>query len=758
MFGYINRTRDNQWKECSLEKFNELIDSTQVREIIADVRSGKVERKRELPAFIFSGVLDGELYKKYVAECEQRGEKPRGSRCEEFLKPTGLFMMDFDRTEGDAKQLFDKFLATMQQHQIDVKDILAAGHRTAKWHGLRLVLKGRAGSTIEADQKWISELMGEDIDEVCKDFSRISYCPCREDIFFINPDLLFGAPLNGIYEKCKNAKMQECKANEELKMKNEESSSTAQPHSSLFTLHSSLKDLDPSLVVKALEEQLGGAPKHGSRNNFIFAMACHLVHLYGNSPATIGYLVPTYGERQERWRSTIESACRTAKADHMPDVLQRALQVAELRSKGRKESERKMSNLPPALPAVLPPLIAHLTSKVPDLYKPAVAVSVFPALGTHLSGVKFRYIDNVEHEPTFMCVLMAKMSSGKSCVNKPIEYILADIEERDEENRQREQAWKEKLNTKGANKEKPKRPDDLCIQVLVSDMTNAAFVQRLADAKGKFLYTQMDEIELLDQLKTSARGQQVSQIIRLAFDCGKYGQERVGSQSVTAKVRVRWNWNASTTIQKGQDYFRKALADGTLSRLNFCTIVAQRGASVPLIGTYDHTFAEVLRPYIDHLNEAHGEIHCPEAIALVQQLLQEADRVSWLCDDESYEILSYRAVVLAYLKAMTLFVAHGCEWSREIEDFARWSLQYDMWCKMSFFGEQMRTDLGRESRGQRRGPQNLLDLLPQRFTVEDAVSVRLSQGKEGHAGQMISNWLFRKFIKFDKDTGYYEKL
>ncbi len=748
MFGYINKTRDNMWKQCSHEKFEELINSNQVHEILADVRSGNVKRKVELPAFIFSGELDAELYDKHVTECQQRGEKPRGSRCEEFLKPTGMFIMDFDRTEGDPRVLFDKFVATMEKYQIPLKDILATGHKTAKGLGLRLVLKGRPGSTIEADQKWISELMEEPIDEVCKDFSRLSYCPCKEDIYYIDYDLLFGAPYEGIYSKNEGGKMEE-----------EESFPVQSPEvrrmMNQIKLNARVDQLNKELVVKALEEQMGGAPKHGGRNTFIFAMACHLAHIYGKDPQELSAIVPTYGETIARWQSSIKSACKSFKDDsRIPDVLMRALAVAEKRQKlENKEEEEEVDDEPP-MPAILPPLVAHLTSNVPDIYKPSVASAIFPPLGAHLGGVTFRYVDNVIHEAAFMCVLMAMMSSGKSCVNMPIEYIMADIIERDKVNRQREQEWKDKLATKGANKDKPQRPEELCIQVLVSDMTNAAFVQRLKDANGKFLYTKMDEIELLDQLKTTARGQQVSQIIRLAFDCGEYGQERVGSQSVNAHVKVKWNWNASTTILKGQDYFRKGLMDGTLSRLNFCTIKAKRGAELPVFGTYDEHFAEVLKPYIDHLNEARGEVECPEARALIVKMMEETKDLVAMNEDASYEIMSYRALVIAFLKAMVLYIAHGYEWSKEIEDFVRWSYRYDMWCKMSFFGEKMLLDLRREDFVRKSGPRNMLEMLPDEFTESDVVDVRLSVGKDGKAKQMIANWLFRRLICLNKKGGF----
>ena len=287
--------------------------------------------------------------------------------------------------------------------------------------------------------------------------------------------------------------------------------------------------------------------------------------------------------------------------------------------------------------------------------------------------------------------------------------------------------------------------------------SNAAFVRRLEDAHGNFIYTRLDEVELLDQLKTSSKGQQVSQIIRLAFDNGWYGQERVGTQSVTARVRVKWNWNASSTIQNGQHYFRNSLADGTLSRLNFCTILAERGAEIPVIGTYDNTFAEELRPYIDNLNAAEGIVNCQEAETLAKQLLQENADVANLSDDEAYEALSFRANVIAYLKAMTLYVAQGCLWDEKIEHFIRWSERYDLWCKMKFFGEQMQEQMGKEQLNVLKGPRNLLELLPDRFTQDDVTEVRRKAGKSGQGQDMLRMWVKRGYAEIDETTGEYVK-
>lgn len=752
MIGYVEHVYDRTWHPCSQEKFYEIMASDGVAHLIRRVRSGNKGRKSRLPAFIFGGQLDAEAYRRHTEDCQAKGQTPQGSRREEFLTPTGLFCMDFDRTEGSAFALYEKFLSTMRREGIATQGFLALAHRSPGGYGLRFVLKGRPGSTIAADQQWISTLMGEPIDEVCKDFSRLSFAVTMDDIFYADNAMLFReAPYEGIYTRMADGAVVAERAVEAV------AEVEAEDVSASGTYEDNYDGIPYRTIVSALTEQLGGIPVHGSRNSFIFSMACHLRYVCNDDPRWIASVLPTYGEDRTKWQATIRSACNRAQTRSMPQLMKRALRVARQEAVAENAYANLLGPEPPAMPEELPPLIALLTSRVPKAMKPAVAHAVFPALGAHLGGVKFRYIDNVLREATFMCCLLAKMSAGKSSVNKPIEYILADIVERDNENRRREQQWKDSTNQRGANKEKPKRPEDLCIQVLVSDMTNAAFVQRLNDAKGKFLYTSMDELELLDQLKTSARGNQVSQIIRLAFDCGLYGQERVGTASVTARVQVKWNWNASSTIQKGQNYFRHAMADGTLSRINFCTIPHRRGADIPVYGDYDEAFADELRPYIDHLNAASGIIVSPEAEDLARTLLHENAEVVNLSDDEVYEGLSYRANVIAYLKAMTLFVANGQQWDPSFEAFVRWSEQYDMWCKMHFFGAQMQEAMDREEPVVVKGPQNMLELLADRFSYEDARTMRRQRGKPEDPDVMLRTWLKRQYIVLDMATGEYVK-
>ena len=402
----------------------------------------------------------------------------------------------------------------------------------------------------------------------------------------------------------------------------------------------------------------------------------------------------------------------------------------------------------PPMPKKLPKLVELLVSQTPDAYKPAVAHAIFPPLATHLWKTRFRYIDNVEHEATLMCCLLAGTGAGKSCVQMPISLIMEDIRKRDMENLQREKEWKEEMMRKGANKDKRKRPDNLIIQEIDADMTNPAFVMRTAEAKEHFLYTSLNEIDQFDALR--GIGNQHFRIMCLAFDPGNiYGQTRVGLQSVTERVTIRFNWNASTTIEKGQRYFSKVLTDGPLSRINFCTIPEREiGERVPVYGNYDDQFRKKLKPYIENLCAATGLIECPEAYALADKLSEENADFSQVMQNRIYENFTFRANVIAYLKACVLYVANGYRWEEEIEDFIRWSERYDLWCKMRFFEEDIRNSGNRGEHSNKRGPSNLLQALPDMFTEQQVVDARNALGlpKEGTA-HLLATWVYRKYIK-----------
>ena len=403
---------------------------------------------------------------------------------------------------------------------------------------------------------------------------------------------------------------------------------------------------------------------------------------------------------------------------------------------------------PPPMPEHLPKLVELLLSKTPDVYKPAVAHAIFPPLATHLCKTTFKYIDNVEHEATLMCCLLAGTGAGKNCVQMPINMIMEDIRLRDRENLKREKEWKEEVTRKGANKDKRKRPENLIIQEIDADMTNPAFVMRTAEAQEHFLYTTLNEIDQFDALK--GQGNQQFKIMCLAFDPGnQYGQTRVGTSSITERITIRFNWNASTTVQLGQRYFSKVLTDGPISRINFCTIPEREiGAEMPVYGEYDDAFREALRPYIENLCKASGRIDCNEAFALAEKLKEENADFSRMSQNRVFENLSFRGNVIAFLKACVLYVANGCKWEPEIEEFIRWSESYDLWCKMIFFGAGIAkaNEVGEKS--SKRGPANLLQQLPDTFTYTQAEMVRLQNefGKKGTA-MMLRNWVNRHYIE-----------
>ena len=403
---------------------------------------------------------------------------------------------------------------------------------------------------------------------------------------------------------------------------------------------------------------------------------------------------------------------------------------------------------PPEMPKKLPKLVELLISRTPELYKPAVAHAIFPPLATHLWKTRFRYIDNVEHEARLMTLLLAGTGAGKSSVNRPIDFIMEDIRLRDAENLKREKAWKDEMLRKGANKDKRKRPENLIIQEIDADMTNPAFVMRTAEAQEHFLYTSLNELDQFDALKGS--GNQQFRIMCLAADPGnKYGQTRVGTMSVTERVTIRFNWNASTTIQKGQRYFSKVLTDGPISRINFCTIPEREiGEDMPVYGTYDESYREALRPYIENLNKVTGLIECKEAFQLALKLKDENAEFARLSQDRTFENLSFRANVIAYLKACVLYVANGCKWEPEIDEFIRWSEQYDLYCKMRFFGDMIAKENFMAEKSSKRGPQNLLQILPDNFTAAQLLAIRLEHGLDAKGtDMMIRQWLHRNYIR-----------
>lgn len=517
-------------------------------------------------------------------------------------------------------------------------------------------------------------------------------------------------------------------------------------------------------ITSKLVELLGGEPQHGSRNSFIFTLSCYLRYLCDDNAMWIKQVIPTFGEEKKRAFTTVDSACQRKQSHRMPMIVRKAISLCQQEQARGKAADYDADEFGDILnpdsyfyrihemPQKLPRLIRLLVSKTPAIYQPAVSQAVFPALASHLCDTRFRYIDNVEHEATLMNILCAPTGSGKESITQPINRIMADIRERDAQQRERERAWKDECNRKGSNKDKRERPEGLVIQEVNIDMTNPAFVLRMKEAERHFLYAKVNELNLFDALK--GKTNQHFRIMELAFDLGNYGQDRVGVQSVTETVKVRFNWNACCTPKKCRDYFRRVVTDGPVSRISFATIERRPcGSEIPVYGSYDAAFDEELKPYIDNLLKARGLVDCPQALRLARKLMEENAEFARLSQNYVFENLSFRANVIAYLKACVLYVANGMKWEKSIEDFVRWSERYDLWCKLKLFGQMIYDADGEQDKVSRtapNGPKNLLSLLPDEFTMDDYVKVRRAQGFDNDNARRIRDaihqWVHRGYV------------
>ena len=763
-FGIGNNVR-SKVRECTPELFNRALESKVVAEVCAQIKDAlEAVRRGEMSREDFD-TLKSNLKKALIIFTFHATFK-EGRRKNEDAEPSGLSIYDLDHIPNPEGRW-----AEIEPRKEELGIVLA--HITPSSEGLRLVFVIPDGMSLADAQAWMARQLGDTEYDACvKDYARCSFAVPREYVLYQSEELF----------------------NEELRMKNEEFSSDS---SSSYKEPSEVKNLGNTKVdahVDAPEilrrsaplddnkeraddnaeggefpthfkgtpyttiigewfRRNGGEPEPGERNSKLHRLASHLRYITDNNEAHLLQILPNYGLKEEEMKTLIHHAC-TAKFYGMPKALKKLL--SEVRSTSEQEEsdirhQTSDINLPPPMPKRLPPLIKLLVSKTPKIYQPAVAHAVFPALAAHLWKTTFRYIDNTLHEATLANVLMASTGAGKSCICQPIDYILADIRERDKKNMERERKWKQETQTKGANKDKKLRPEGIVIQEIDPDVTPAAFVQRMADAEERFLYVRMNEIELFNNLSPRNNSKGHFQLMCLAFDYhNDYGQTRVGTGSVSERVCVRLNYNISTTIRKGQAYFRQVLTDGPISRINFSTIPEQPiGSDMPVYGTYGADFEEELRPYIERLNEARGLVECRQATALAKQLMHENADFARLSQSRVFENLSFRANVIAFLKAMVLYVAHGERWEKSMEDFVRWSLRYDLWCKMHFFGaaieEQENAPL---PGGNRPGPQNLLDLLPKVFTREEAGMMRQHQGiRQGTLKSMLSNWKKRGYIE-----------
>ena len=632
--------------------------------------------------------------------------------------------------------------------------------------GYHLVFRRREDLSQEQNLRWASDLLGVEFDDKAKDITRVFFTTTAD-----NDELLF---LDDDIFKAEEAKSTQrgqsplCNENDNL---NDNAKSTQKGLSPLCTYDPEARYngmLFKDIIAKYWELYNDGKePVEGDRNVLTFELAVTIRSICGYSLEKMMQVIPNYwktpsnlpkGEEIEEWRKTLENALKEPRKG-MPYRLKQVLQA--LKSQAGVKACGGTLTTPPPMPKKLPPLIKLLTKNVPWFYKPAVANAVFPALGVHLHGVKFRYWDNVDHEATFMNVLIGRQSIGKGTIKKPIEYIMEDIRQRDIPNRQREAEWKQK--NPGAKQKKDPRPTDICIQMLIDNLTDAVFNQRIVDANNngqRFIYTIVDEIEGLKKVTSKGTVDEVGLLIRKAFDNSDAGQERVGADSVSGIAPLRWNFNASTTPPNARKFFLRMVNDGTVSRLDISTIIRNDDDddTAPILGIYDHQFAQELKPYIDRLEAANGLIECAQAKRLSLDMKQENKDAAKLYESDAYRVFSYRANVIAWLKGMVLYVAHGYKWSKEIAEFVRWTQQYNLWCKMLYFGQQLEKELREEIEIQRQsGPQNLLSLLSDEFTKEQYRQMRQQQGKTGNGDGTLRSWQSRGYIAYDESSGRYCK-
>lgn len=716
--------------------------------------------------------------------------------------------VDFDPSAPDYEKMMEKApeMVLSKKDELGLlmleRSARKGYHLVFRRHFMDGLAEGKILENQEINLKWASELLGVKFDEAAKDITRVffSTTASEEDLLFLD-DALFeqtvpnienlagsgsstnGSATNGSSASGSSAGKENPSNSAEASQNSADAQQTSNTHQAPNAQNpANASNISPlyngipySEIISKYWElyNFGKLPTMGDRNVKTFELAVTLRAICNYSLPQLEAVIPRYDNFPEQeWRTTLESALKEPRKG-MPYRLRQVLLAIQSDSKIAATGGSR--DVPPAMPQKLPKLLKLLSSKVPQMYKPAVCEAIFPALAIHLHGVKFRYWDNVDHEPTFMNVLIAPMSVGKGAIKKPIDFILADIKEADKPNRLREAEWKRK-NPSGKTKAKDPRPNDICIQILIDNLTDAVFNQRVVDAHEnghRFVYTRVDEVEQLKKVTSRGTVDEVSILIRKAFDNAEHGQERVGADSITGIAPLRWNFNASTTIPNAHRFFLKSVNDGTLSRLNLSTIIKPRledaqennqassqqspDDSLPIFGIYDDKFAQDLKPYLDRLSSASGLIECPQALKLAKELTRENDKRASLYESEAYRILSYRANVIAYLKAMVLYVAQGYHWSEDIAEYVRWSEQMDLWCKMRFFGTQLEEEILQEVKQINASPQNLLSTLPDEFTYEQFLRHRQQQGKCGDGKNTLRTWKHRGYVVYDEITKTWHK-
>ena len=809
-FGISQSVRSREVQVCTPELFHQAAGSSRVKDVCAQIEDA-LERKRR-------GEIGQEDYdtmktrlKSQLPILTPHATFRNGRRLNADAIPSGLSIYDKDHIADPTGW----WKAKSEELRVKNPQVLARillVHVTPSLEGLRLVFVMPEGMNLAEAQKWMSQQLGDEEYDVCvKDLARPSFIVPEEYILFIDEARLFAevetpsdaddaAPHANTHENTnhntnENPNENENKTEKEHRPESDNSSAALPAGPAVEYAQSANHDraddhhlgnhgvdqdhggeekqqdfaqeydgISYEAITSKLVELLGGEPQHGSRNSFIFTLSCYLRYLCDDNATWIKQVIPTFGEEKKRAFTTVDSACQRKQSHRMPMIVRKAISLCQQeQARGKAEdydADEFGDILNPdsyfyrihEMPQKLPRLIRLLVSKTPAIYQPAVSQAVFPALASHLCDTRFRYIDNVEHEATLMNILCAPTGSGKESITQPINRIMADIRARDAQQRERERAWKDECNRKGSNKDKRERPEGLVIQEVNIDMTNPAFVLRMKEAERHFLYAKVNELNLFDALK--GKTNQHFRIMELAFDLGNYGQDRVGVQSVTETVKVRFNWNACCTPKKCRDYFRRVVTDGPVSRISFATIERRPcGSEIPVYGTYDAAFDEELKPFIDNLLKARGLVDCPQALRLARKLMEENAEFARLSQNYVFENLSFRANVIAYLKACVLYVANGMKWEKSIEDFVRWSERYDLWCKLKLFGQMIYDadgDQDKVSRTAPNGPKNLLSLLPDEFTIDDYVKVRRAQGFDNDNARRIRDaihqWVHRGYV------------
>ena len=767
-FGISQSVRSREVQVCTPELFHQATKSSRVKDVCAQIEDA-LERKRR-------GEIGQEDYdtmktrlKSLLPILTPHATFRNGRRLNADAIPSGLSIYDKDHIADPTGW----WKAKSEELRVKNPQVLARillVHVTPSLEGLRLVFVMPEGMNLAEAQKWMSLQLGDEEYDVCvKDLARPSFIVPEEYILFIDEARLFAevetpsdaddaAPHANTHENTNH----DCADDHHLCNHGVDQDHGGEEKQQDFA--QKYDGIPYEAITSKLVELLGGEPQHGSRNSFIFTLSCYLRYLCDDNATWIKQVIPTFGEEKKRAFTTVDSACQRKQSHRMPMIVRKAISLCQQEQARGKAADYDADEFGDILnpdsyfyrihemPQKLPRLIRLLVSKTPAIYQPAVSQAVFPALASHLCDTRFRYIDNVEHEATLMNILCAPTGSGKESITQPINRIMADIRARDAEQRERERAWKDECNRKGSNKDKRERPEGLVIQEVNIDMTNPAFVLRMKEAERHFLYAKVNELNLFDALK--GKTNQHFRIMELAFDLGNYGQDRVGVQSVTETVKVRFNWNACCTPKKCRDYFRRVVTDGPVSRISFATIERRPcGSEIPVYGSYDASFDEELKPYIDNLLKARGQVDCPQALKLARKLMEENAEFARLSQNYVFENLSFRANVIAYLKACVLYVANGMKWEKSIEDFVRWSERYDLWCKLKLFGQMIYDADGEQDKVSRtapNGPKNLLSLLPDEFTMDDYVKVRRAQGFDNDNARRIRDaihqWVHRGYV------------